>query len=138
MNSIKLDKKERDEIKKSTTGKAWGSMDKVELTDELKRDLKTIKFRNQIFPKRFYKNADQDTLPTFFQIGTIQDNSAAGIKGRLTKKMQKKSIAQQFLMDDEASKFSKRKYETLNDSRRRMGKKKAAMKNRNSKRISKK
>ena len=34
------------------------------------------------------------------------------------------SIARQFLMDDEAQGFSKRKYEKLNDKRRRMGEKK--------------
>ena len=77
-----------------TAGKAWGEMPKVELTDELRNDLKAVMFRNQIFPKRFYKNNDSDKLPTYFQIGTIVDNSAGARKDRLTKKEQKKSIAQ--------------------------------------------
>jgi len=41
-------------------------MPKVELTEELRNDLKAIKFRNQIFPKRFYKNNDSDNLPKYF------------------------------------------------------------------------
>ena len=29
-----------------TTGKSWGEMPKVELTDEIKNDLKAVMFRN--------------------------------------------------------------------------------------------
>jgi hypothetical protein len=46
MNSVKLDKKDRQQLKEMNAGKAWGSMEKVELTEELKNDLKAIKFRN--------------------------------------------------------------------------------------------
>ena len=38
------------------------------------------------------------------------------------------SIAAQFLRDDEAQGFSKRKYEKVNDKRRRMGEKKQKLK----------
>lgn len=47
---------------------------------------------------------------------------------RLTKKEQKGSLAEQFLRDDEAKQFSKRKYEGINDRLRRMGDKKKKMK----------
>lgn len=46
MFSEKLDKKQRIIDREKDTGKAWGSMEKVEQTEELKMDLKTIKFRN--------------------------------------------------------------------------------------------
>ena len=46
MFSDKLDKKQRILDKEKNAGKAWGSMEKVELTEELKYGLKTIKFRN--------------------------------------------------------------------------------------------
>ena len=46
MFSDKLDKKQRILDREKNAGKAWGSMEKVELTEELKYDLKTIKFRN--------------------------------------------------------------------------------------------
>ena len=104
-------------------------MPKVELTDELKMDLKAIQMRNQIFPKRFYRGNDSQKLPEYFQIGTVVDDGGIGSRvNRLTKKEQKKSIAQQFLMDDQANGFSKRKYESLNDKRRRMGDKKKQLK----------
>ena len=46
MFSDKLDKKQRILDREKNAGAAWGSMEKVELTEELKYDLKTIKFRN--------------------------------------------------------------------------------------------
>lgn len=47
---------------------------------------------------------------------------------RLSKKERKGTIAEQFLADDEANGFSKRKYESLNDRRRRMGDKRKSFK----------
>lgn len=47
---------------------------------------------------------------------------------RLTKKEAKGSLAQQFLRDDEAKGFSKRKYEQTNERLRRMGEKKRRLK----------
>lgn len=47
---------------------------------------------------------------------------------RLTKKEKKGSIAEQFLRDDGAKGFSKRKYEGLNSKLRRMGEKKRQLK----------
>lgn len=55
----------------------------------------------------------------------VDANGHQNVGNRLTKKEQKKSIAQQFLMDDQDKAFSKRKYEGLNDKRRRMGIKKS-------------
>ena len=46
MFTEKLDKKQRLVDKEASTGKGWGMMEKVEMTDELKNDLKAIKFRN--------------------------------------------------------------------------------------------
>ena len=113
-----------------TTGKAWGEMAKVELTEEVKADLRAIKLRNQIYKDRFYKNSEMKKLPEYFQIGTVADDPRTeGYYGdRLSKKQRKGTIAEQFLADDEAQGFSKKKYETLNQKRRRMGEKKKAIK----------
>ena len=95
LNSLWLDKKERQKQRELDAGKAWGHMPKVELTDELRNDLKAIKMRNQIFSKRFYRNNDSDKLPRYFQIGTVIDEG--GIPGRSqtisAKKQKKGSIA---------------------------------------------
>jgi uncharacterized membrane protein YcgQ (UPF0703/DUF1980 family) len=103
-------------------------MPKVELTEELKADLKALKLRNFIYPSRFYKTNDSKKLPQFFQVGTIVTDKNDMRTERLTKKESKGGIAQQFLRDDEAKQFSKRKYEGVNDKLRRMGEKKKRMK----------
>ena len=87
LNSVKLDRKEQRKQRERDTGKQWGSMPKVELTDELKMDLRAIQMRNQIFPKRFYRANDSNKLPEFFQIGTIIDDGGVGSRvDRLKKK----------------------------------------------------
>ena len=65
----------------------WGHMKKVELTDEVKADLRALKLRNQLFADRFYKTSDSKKLPEYFQIGTVVDDprSLSGRKDRLTK-----------------------------------------------------
>jgi hypothetical protein len=100
--SEKLDRKERQKRKEETTGKSWGHMKKVELTEEVKADLRAIKLRNQIFSKQHYKGNDYKKLPEYFQIGTVVDDATykGGNKDRLTKAERKSTIAQQFLMDD--------------------------------------
>ena len=46
MFNEKLEKKERLKQRELNAGKAWESMPKVELTEELRNDLKAVKFRN--------------------------------------------------------------------------------------------
>lgn len=98
------------------------------MTDEIMADLKAIKLRNFIYPKRFYKSNDSKKLPQYFQIGTIIDDKSDMPGDRLSKKQKKGRIADQFLKDDEANFFSKKKYEKLNDKQRRMGNKKKMLK----------
>lgn len=102
MNNIKLKQKERQAQREATTGKGWGDMPKVELTEELKADLKALKLRNFIYPSRFYKTNDSKKLPQFFQVGTIVTDKNDMRTERLTKKESRGGIAQQFLRDDEA------------------------------------
>lgn len=57
------------EVKKvKTAGKGWFNMKQPEMTEELLNDLKTIKMRNIIYKKRFYKGNDTNKLPTYFQV----------------------------------------------------------------------
>ena len=102
LNNIKLKAKERREDREKTAGRAWGEMPKVELTEELKADLKALQLRNFIYPNRFYKTNDSKKLPKYFQIGTVVTDKNDMRTERLTKKEAKGSLAQQFLKDDEA------------------------------------
>ena len=76
---------------------------------------------------RFYKKLDQDSLPKFFQIGTILDNILDGKKNRLKKNEIKQSIAEEFLESDMVKKYSLRKFEELQEQRRKSGLKKTKL-----------
>ena len=53
-------------MREETAGKNWGHMKKVELTVEIKADLRALKLRNQLFSDRFYKTNDSKKLPEYF------------------------------------------------------------------------
>jgi len=58
------------EVKEKTTGDGWFNMKAPELTPELRADLKVIKMRGAMDPKRFYKKSDREGLPKYFQVGS--------------------------------------------------------------------
>ena len=66
LNSAQLQKKQRQKEREATAGKGWGYMSKQELTEEVKRDLRTIQLRNLIYPNKFYKSNDSKKLPQYF------------------------------------------------------------------------
>ena len=103
-------------------------MPKVELTEELKRDLKAIQYRSHIFPNKFYKRNESSKLPQYFQVGRVVDGPGGMPDERPKRRERKGGIAEQFLREDESRQFSKRKYEGANDRLRRMGEKKRKLK----------
>ncbi|KAL0603804.1 Deoxynucleotidyltransferase terminal-interacting protein 2 [Plecturocebus cupreus] len=77
-----------------------------EITDELKNDLKALKMRASMDPKRFYKKNDRDGFPKYFQIGTIVDNPADFYHSRIPKKQRKRTIVEELLADSEFRRWS--------------------------------
>ena len=124
LNHQFLEKKQKQIENTKTTGEGWFNMKAPDMTPELKEDLKAIQLRHIIDPGRFYKKLDRDTLPKFFQIGTILDNIVDGKKNRLKKNEVKQSIAEEFLESDLLKKYSSRKFEELQEQRRKTGLKK--------------
>ncbi|XP_006882469.1 PREDICTED: deoxynucleotidyltransferase terminal-interacting protein 2 [Elephantulus edwardii] len=108
-SKFQLRKKRREERQK-TAGSGWFGMKAPELTDELKNDLKALKMRASMDPKRFYKKNDRDGFPKYFQIGTIVDNPADFYHSRIPKKERKRTIVEELLADSEFRKFNRRKY----------------------------
>lgn len=45
-----------------------------EMTKELKMDLKVLKMRGSLDPKRFYKKNDRDGFPKYFQVSGVMDS----------------------------------------------------------------
>ncbi|XP_054996324.1 deoxynucleotidyltransferase terminal-interacting protein 2 [Sorex araneus] len=111
-SQYQLQKKRRKE-KQKTAGDGWFGMKAPELTDELKNDLKALKMRASMDPKRFYKKNDRDGFPKYFQIGTIADNPADFYHSRIPKKQRKRTIVEELLADSEFRRYNRRKYSEI-------------------------
>lgn len=66
--SVCFFKSEFQKERQKTAGDGWFGMKAPELTDELKNDLKALKMRAGMDPKRFYKKNDRDGFPKYFQV----------------------------------------------------------------------
>jgi len=82
----------------------------TKLTPEIARDLKIIKMRNFLDPKRFYKSADSKSLPTKFEIGTIVAGSFDSSADRMTKKQRRSTIVQEIMADSKIKKYAKKTF----------------------------
>ena len=51
--------------------RGWFDLPRAEITDEVKRDLRLLRLRGVMDPKRFYKNPDATKFPTHFAMGTV-------------------------------------------------------------------
>ncbi|XP_006814011.1 deoxynucleotidyltransferase terminal-interacting protein 2-like [Saccoglossus kowalevskii] len=99
--SMRQIKKQRKKERESHTGSNWYNMKAPEMTEELKNDLKVIKMRGALDPKRFYKGSDVRGLPKFVQVGTVIEHSADFYHSRIPKKDRKKTIVDELLADAE-------------------------------------
>ncbi|KAM3841541.1 deoxynucleotidyltransferase terminal-interacting protein 2 isoform 3-T4 [Vipera latastei] len=106
-------KKQRRIERAKTAGDGWFGMKAPEMTEELKNDLKALKMRAAIDPKRFYKKNDRKGLPRHFQVGTIVDSPADFYHARIPKKERKKTIVDELLTDAEFRRYNKRKYQDI-------------------------
>lgn len=64
-------KEEKSRKKKNgpeTAGKKWFDLPAVEITDEVKRDLRLLRLRGAYDPKRFYKSFDETKFPKHFAV----------------------------------------------------------------------
>lgn len=110
---VKLEKKK---AKANTAGDKWYGMKAPDMTPQLEMDLKLLKMRNVLDPKRFYKKSDSKKDPKFFEMGTIVEGNTEFFSARMTKKERKQTFAQELLGDDDSQKYFKRKYEEIGDS----------------------
>ena len=112
----KLKKLKRAEREK-TKGSDWYNMPATELTEERKKDLELLQMRNVLDPKRFYKKNNSETLPKYFQIGTVVDSASDFYTDRVAKKDRKQTMVDELLADAEFKKYQKRKYVQIIDDK---------------------
>ncbi|XP_072281281.1 deoxynucleotidyltransferase terminal-interacting protein 2 [Pyxicephalus adspersus] len=111
--SLKQLKKKRKMEREKTTGKGWFDMKAPEMTEELKNDLKALKMRSAMDPKRFYKKNDREGFPKYFQVGTVVDSPLDFYNSRIPKKQRKRTIVEELLADAEFRSYNKKKYQEI-------------------------
>ncbi|XP_028668263.1 deoxynucleotidyltransferase terminal-interacting protein 2 isoform X2 [Erpetoichthys calabaricus] len=111
--SIRKLKQKRREERAKTTGDSWFNMKAPELTEDLKNDLRVLKMRSAMDPKRFYKKNDRDGFPKYFQVGTVVDNPIDFYHARIPKKQRKRTIVDELMADADFRSYNKKKFKEI-------------------------
>lgn len=101
--------------KDQDAGSNWFNMKQPELTGETKRDLLIIKQRSALDPKRHYKKQKWD-IPKYFQMGTIVEGNTE-FYSKMKRKQRGNNLVEEILHDGESSKYFKRKYSQIQESK---------------------
>ncbi|XP_016183411.1 rRNA-processing protein fcf2-like isoform X2 [Arachis ipaensis] len=119
---------------KDTAGKDWFDMPTQTITPELQTDLKLLKLRSALDPKRHYKKGDSKSkaLPKYFQVGTVVEDASEFYSERLTKKERKATIADELLSDQKLAAYRKRKVREIEEQNQPVGNTKWKIRGRNS------
>jgi hypothetical protein len=127
LNVNHLVKKENKLLHQNTTGPMWFNMKAPEITPEIKDDLRAIQLKRYIDPTQFFKKNDKDKEEKFFQIGTIQDNIVDGKHNRLKKNEVRNRIVEEIFDKDVATKYSIKKFNEIQEQRRKIGLRKSKL-----------
>ncbi|CAE6484505.1 unnamed protein product [Rhizoctonia solani] len=107
----KLTKRERKELKFSTTGPQWFDLPAPSDADRprLARELEALRLRNALDPKRFYRKDAEGSkreMPKYFAIGKVVDAATpfrdADHSQNLTRAERKRTIVEELVEDAEA------------------------------------
>eukprot|EP00897_Mesotaenium_endlicherianum_P001138 jgi/Mesen1/11024/ME000098S10419 len=113
-------KKEAREARKlapQTAGPQWYNLPATAVTPELKQELRLLRLRGVMDPKRHYRAPDSTKFPKHFQVGTVVEGAADFYSGRITKKDRKTSFAAELLADESLKHYRKRKYNQLQEQK---------------------
>ncbi|XP_041126017.1 deoxynucleotidyltransferase terminal-interacting protein 2-like [Polyodon spathula] len=133
--SLQQLRKKRREERSKTTGDGWYNMKAPEMTTELKNDLKALKMRSAMDPKRFYKKNDREGFPKYLQVGTVVDSPVDFYHARIPKKQRKRTIVEELMADWDFRSYNKKKYKQIMTEKAALA---AGKKNRKKNKFSKK
>merc|ERR1711892_12139 len=85
--------------KKETAGKRWFDMGRVEMDEQMKNDVKLLKYRQVWESSTKAKKSDRRGAAPFFQVGTIMDSAENFYSSRLTKKQRGATLVDQLMAD---------------------------------------
>ncbi|KAI5928714.1 Fcf2 pre-rRNA processing-domain-containing protein [Camillea tinctor] len=98
---------------KTDAGALWYNLPKTEMTPEVKRHLQLLRMRDILDPKRHYKKDTSKSLPEFSVMGTVMEGPTDFYSSRLTKKEKKRTLVEEVLEAENASRRFKRKYNEI-------------------------
>ena len=92
-------------------GAGWFHMRATPMTEQVAEDLKLIRNRNYLDPKRFYKSTD--TFHNTVQAGTVIEGATEYYSSRLTKKQRKETLVQEVMADSAVASYAQDKYRKM-------------------------
>lgn len=105
---------------KEENSRKWFALPKVEMTDEIKRDLLVIKNRKYLDPKRFYKGEKWE-IPENFQMGEIVEG-VGEYAGRIKRKNRGKTLVDELLKNENHTEWFNKTYNDIQTKKRGSGK----------------
>ena len=107
--------------KKETAGKGWFDLPATELTADVRRDIRLLRMRNVLDPKRHYRANDNNKAPKYFSMGTIVAGAADKQSDRLSRRERKATIADELVADDAFRRRARAKFVEINAPRHAAG-----------------
>ena len=96
-----------------TSGKAWFDLPATAMTEEMKLDLRAVRMRGALDPKRFYKALDRPGK--FVQLGTVVEGRDEFYTSRLARKERRTNLVEELLADTKTRAYTKRKYNAIQE-----------------------
>ncbi|GAP89643.1 putative rRNA-processing protein fcf2 protein [Rosellinia necatrix] len=103
-------KSKKEMAHKADAGPQWFNLPATDLTPQLRRDLQLLRMRDVLDPKRHYKKDTTRAIPEFSQVGTVMPGPTDYFSARMTKKDRKRTLLQEVLETENATKRFKSKY----------------------------
>ncbi|KAI1661636.1 Fcf2-domain-containing protein [Daldinia decipiens] len=101
---------------KADAGPSWFNLPRTDLTPQLKKDLQLLRMRDVLDSKRFYrKDSSRALVPQFSSVGTIVEGPTDFFNARLTKKERKRTLLEEVLETEDATRRFKNKYGQIQD-----------------------
>lgn len=104
-----LRRKERKQAREEQL-KGWFGMRKQQLTPELEKELKAIKLRGSVDPKRFYKANDSKELPKYFHVATEVGGGLAPAGEKPSAQKRGRSFLDEILHDAKAQEYTHKRW----------------------------
>lgn len=108
----RLGRRQRREESDKTAGGKWFHMPATEVDDVVRRDVSLVNMRDAMSANRFYKRNSGIRELKYFEVGTVV-RSAADFHTDLTRRMRKRTLAEELAADADTRAWHKRKYKQV-------------------------